>query len=316
MGFLSNFVDETATAKLKVRSSKDVFNDMLKTMSGSSLSYQHGFNILYQINAFHGVVDGIGTSTLVANTALALASLGENVLVIDTSILAPTQDTLLKTKINEENPVDWFDLPYTKFSVLHPSSYNNKISVLSFKGKKHGVVDAIGVKDNKSLVEMALTELHNKFDVILIDCCQELTAVNTTCLQMANKVYQVWNDSPAVLENVDAYIDNCVTLSCSLDKMRKVIYSRITNQVMGNMDALLSEYRCKKLCELYNSEEIYNIICQDKPLFQIASNDVLVEAYTAGIIAIACDILGIDLEKELKKAEEAENKGKKKKKEA
>lgn len=316
MGFIDNFIDENATAKIRIRSSKDIFNDVLKTMSGSSIEYQHGFSILYQVLAFKGVVDGVGTSTLVANTALALASLGENVLVIDTSILAPTQDTLLKTKIDFEKPLDWFDLPYTKLPVIHPSSYSNKISVLSFKGKKHGVVDAIGVKDTKSLVEMALTELHNKFDVILIDCCSELTSINTTCLQMANKVYQVWNDSPTVLENVDAFVDNCVTLSCPLDKMRKVIFSKITNEVMGTMDALLSEYRCKKLCETYNSQSVYNLLAQGKPLFQAPSTDVLVEAYTAGIIAITCDILGIDLEKELKKQEEASGKSKKKKKEA
>ena len=61
--------------------------------------------MFYQIFAFKGVADGVGTSTLVANVALALADLGLTVLVMDTSMLHPVQDILLKTKYSMKKMV-------------------------------------------------------------------------------------------------------------------------------------------------------------------------------------------------------------------
>lgn len=312
MGFLNNFIDEQATAKLRVKDSKEVFNDLLKVTSGSSIEYKSNFNILYQIVAFKGVVEGVGTSTLVANTALALASLGNNVLVIDTSIRHPVQDVLLKTRINMEEPLDWFDMPYTKASVLHTSTLSNKISVLSFKGKKKNtIIDSLGTKDNRNLVEIALSKLHNMFDIILIDCCDELSNINTACLQMSNKVIQVWNDTPSVMDNIDSFIDDCSTLSCRLDKMRNVVFSRICNETMGSMDSILAEYRCRKIAENYQCQDIYTALTQGKTLFQLPSNNTLVEAYTACVIQVACHLLGVDYERELRASEEKPKKDKK-----
>lgn len=300
MAFIDKFVDKDKLSKSVLPDPRKIYREVLRQASGSGKTRNVAYDIFYQIIAFRGVVDGVGTSTLVANTALAIAQFGLTVCVIDTSMLAPVQDVLLKTSeaVLEESEsaehLDWFDMPYTRKSVLHVSSINRNVSVLSFKGKKHTVVDILSTSDSGNLVDMAFAELHNKFDLILIDTCSELTEVNTTCLQQAQQVIQVWNDSPTVLANMENFITNMVTLSCPLDKMRNVIYSRITKDVIGNMDSLLNQYKLRKIATLYNSEAVALVIVTGKPLWQKESIDEDIIAYTNGIIDISAKLLNID----------------------
>ena len=306
MGFFDKFLDSEKTAKVTIKDPKKVFEEVLRQTSGSSYTRDIKYNIYYQIIAFYGVVDGIGTSTLVANTALAIAETGLTVCVVDTSILAPSQDVLLNTETAEleedgqTEHLDWFDLPYTKKSPLHISKYSKNISVLSFKGKRRTVVDFLSTNDSSTLVDIALATLHSKFDIILIDCCHEMSAVNTACLQQAQQVIQVWNDSPSVVANLEGYITNAITLSCPLDKMRYVVANRMSKDAMGSLNELAKQYRCKILATNYLSEELYlnNVI--GKKLFRCESADELVAKYTECIIIIVCHILNIDLDSESK----------------
>lgn len=302
MSFLDKFLDSDKAAKVTIKDPKKVFEDILKQTSGSSYTRDIKYSIYYQIIAFYGVVDGIGTSTLVANTALAIAETGLTVCVIDTSMLAPSQDVLLNTEtaVLDENDdvehLDWFDMPYTKKSPLHVSKYSKNISVLSFKGKRRTVVDFLSTNDSSSLVDIALATLHSKFDIILIDCCHEMSAVNTACLQQAQQVIQVWNDTPSVVANLEGFITNAITLSCPLDKMRYVIANRISKDAIGNLDELAKQYRCKILATNYMSEELYLNTIIGKKLFRCESTDDLVIKYTECIIIIACHILNISLD--------------------
>ena len=97
MGFFDKFLDTEKTSKATLVSPRKAFEDILKQASGSAYTRSIKYNIYYQIIAFYGVMDGVGTSTLVANTALALAETGLTICVIDTSILSPVQDVLLNT---------------------------------------------------------------------------------------------------------------------------------------------------------------------------------------------------------------------------
>lgn len=301
MGFLDKFVDTEKLSKVTVVNPRKVFEDVLKQTSGSAYSRDLKFNIYYQIVAFYGVMDGVGTSTLVANTALALAETGLTICVVDTSILSPCQDVLLNTDeavVDEDDGkehLDWFDMPYEKKSPLHVSKIKKNISVLSFKGKKRGVIDFLSTSDSGTLVDIAFSTLHNKFDIILVDCCHEMSAVNTACLQQAQQIIQVWNDSPVVVANLENFITNSITLSCPLDKMRYVVANKISKDIMGSLTALCGQYRCKILAENYLSEELYLLAVSGKPLFRVESTDEMVIKYTDCIIQIMCHILNVDL---------------------
>jgi len=304
MSFIDKFVDKEKVSKATIANPREVFFNILKHTSGSAMTRNLRYNIFYQVIAFRGVVEGVGTSTLVANTALAIAELGLTVCVIDTSILAPVQDVLLKTPeaVLEEKPdsehLDWFDMPYTKKSPLHVSSLNHNVSVLSFKGKHHTVVDLLSTNDSPTLVDIALTELHNKFDIILIDTCHELSEVNTACLQQSQQIIQVWNDSPTVLATLESFITNSITISCPLDKMRNVIMSKMVKDVMGSPDELLKQYRLNKIATSYLSEEIGMLLVTGKQLWQSPSSNQMVIDYTNAIVDIVCYILNIRDEKD------------------
>lgn len=306
MAFIDKFLNKEKTSQMSLTSPREVFNNILRQTSGSTAVRELKYDIFYQTFAFKGVVEGVGTSTLVANVAQAIAQLGLTVLVIDTSMLSPVQDILLNTSANTEldnttdEKLDWFDMPYTKKSVLHLSKLNGNISVLSFKGKKHTVIDMLSTTDSSSLVDIALTQLHNKFDIILIDLSHELTSVATACMQQAQQVIQVWNDSPIVLGNLENFITNSVTLSCPLDKMRHVVFSKISKDIMGNMDEVVKQYRLKNIARNYISEEVALQVAAGKSLWTVASSDKMIEAYNDCVIDVVCHILNIKKDDEPK----------------
>jgi hypothetical protein len=123
-----------------------------------------------------------------------------------------------------------------------------------------------------------------------------MSAVNTACLQQAQQVIQVWNDSPTCVANLENFITNAITLSCPLDKMRYVVFNRCSKDVIGSMDSILTQYRVKKLAENYISEELYLLAVTGKPLFNVESTDSLVKIYTDCIIKIMMHILNISLD--------------------
>ena len=298
MGFLDKIIDTNKTSQVKITNPRELYGSVLKQVSGSGVTRDVKFDIFYQIIAFIGVRDGVGCSTLVANTALAIADLGLTVCVVDTSILSPTQDILLKTNYkdkvyDESKRLDWFDMPYTKQSVLHESGLRKNISVLSFYGKNRGVIDMLSVNDSMDLVDMAYTELHTKFDIILVDICSEVTSVNTAALQQSQHVIQVWSDDPITTQNIDNFINKCATLSSPLDKMRNVVFSMIMDDVVGSLDPLAAQYRLTKLGHTVFSKDVRRISVLSKPIYQYATTDEDVITYTECILAIACHICNI-----------------------
>lgn len=323
MAFLDRFIDTEKTSKVEVKSPRDIYYSILKSTSGSAYTRNIDVDIFYTVYGFKGITEGVGCSTLVANVAQAIADMGLTVCVIDTSILAPVQDILLKTDVEfedvnvyeegkAEKRLDWFDMPYTKKSVLHISKLNQNISVLSFKGKKHTIVDFLSTNDSETLVEMALSELGTKFDIILVDICHEPSAVATACLQQSQKIIQVWNDAPTVLGNLERFLTNSATLACPLDKMSNVVFSKVQRDALGSLDNVLKEYKFKKIGVNYLSEEVALQVVVGNNLFQLPSNDKNVVAYTDCVIDVACMILNLTEDRELTKQMDADKKKKKK----
>lgn len=298
MGLFGGSDNSKKLADITIKNPREVFKDILKITSGTNVDRSTPYNLFYEIIAFRGVVEGLGTSTIVANTALAIADAGLTVCVIDTSILAPVQDILLHTNVESipsDNRIDWFDMPYEKKSPLHVSRINGNVSVLSFAGKKRGIVDFLSSNDATELIDIALTELRNKFDIILIDSCQEVSSVNIGALQQAQNIIQVWSDTPQVTRNIDNYITNSITLSIPLDKMRYVVMNKVTKDLIGsNSDEILNQYRLKKLAEMPNSSGIQRTTAMGKSLWQMESTDEDIIEFTTVIATIVCHILGLD----------------------
>ena len=117
-------------------------------------------------------------------------------------------------------------------------------------------------------------------------------------MQQAQHVIQVWSDSTGIVNNIDNFINNCATLSCPLDKMRNVVYSQIMDDIIGNLDDMLAQYRLTKLAENTFSKDIRRVSVLGKTLYQYTSNEPDIIEYTECIIKIACHILNIHDEDE------------------
>ena len=275
-----------------------IFTDLLKASSGVSYERSLRYNIFYQFVAFKGVREGIGTSTIVSNTALAMAKLGLNVCVVDTSILNPCQDILLKTNYDRENKkegvTDWFSMGFTRNSVLNISGIDRKVSVLSFK--KRTIVDLLSTQDSAAAVELAFSQLATKFDIILIDICNEPTNISTTAMQLSHKLIQVWSNSVTTMRNVENFITNNVICSCSMDKMRYVVTSMTVDDIPTNWDELMKKFHFKHLAHVGMSMEIAHMLATGRILFNAAVNSPDVQQFNDCITDIVCHLLNINPE--------------------
>ena len=277
---------------------KKTLTGILKVFSGAAYSRNMKYNLFYKRIAFKGACGGVGCSTIVANTALALADLGLSVCVFDTSILHPSQDVLLKTSlfdIEKERRTDWFDMIYTTDSVLNVSKLNSRVSVLSFGGKDRTVLDMLSIADSEQAVEIAISQVEDKFDLILMDLCEETTNINVTAMQKAQQVIQVWSDSVTCVASMENVITNQTTLACPMDKMRYVVENKTIDDTMGSLDVLYNEYRFKMLSHCTLSYEIERV-AQMKPLWKYPTAEETIIMFNMMIVDIVCLICGISRE--------------------
>lgn len=282
---------------VSIEDPRTILTDLLRTSSGSSVERTMRYNIFYQIVAFKGIKDGLGCSTIVANTALAMARLGLNVCVVDTSILSPSQDILLKTNYKnakKNEVVDWFDMGFTGKSVLNISSIDKKISVLSFQNRT--MIDLLSTSDNESLVDLAFTQLVTKFDIVLVDLCNEPSCISTTAMQLAHKVVQIWSDSEVVLRSVESFIQNNIICSCSMDKMRSVVTSNTYDEVTTDWDSLMKKYHFKHIAHVGKSEEIAKRSVTGQAIYNSVTSDAGIQQFNDCITDIVCHLLDINSE--------------------
>lgn len=277
-----------------LKSAGEVMVDIYKSTSGTSEVRKSDFNIFYNIIAFKGVKDGVGVSTLVANTAYALADLGLTVCVIDTSIKAPSQDYLLKTnyaKSKSGKTLDWFDMPFTKDSVVNISKVKSGITVLSFTNRT--ILDLVSLNDNATLVDIAIEKLQNKYDIILIDVCDEPSAVGNACMLRAGRIFQVWGNAPQEIGAIQGFVTNQLTCCVPLDKMKFVITSNTVDDISTEWEVLLKKYKFKHVAHVGKSMEIARRLAAGKIVYgEVTDNEDIAE-FTECIKDICENILGV-----------------------
>lgn len=292
---------EEKNSKLKeltLKSPRDILLAGLHTTSGKGSLRDRKFDVFYQVIGFQGIVDGLGCSTIVANTALALSRLGLTVCVVDTSMLSPSQDYLLKTnRVNgtsNDALVDWFSMPVSSKTAVAVSSIDKNVGVLSFKGRT--VIDMLSGSDDESLVDFAVLELKKKYDVILVDICKETTQVVAGSIHSCQKIIQVWGDSPHELRNVESFLKNNLTLCCPMDKMKNVVTSKTVDDVKTPWDTLMKRYGFNHIAHVGLSDDIARVNVIGKPLFNYASSSEAIQEFNDCIGDIVCHLLGIDIE--------------------
>ena len=303
--FTSKKEKDSYLADLELKSPSDILKDLLKATSGVSYTRSLRYSIFYNIVGFKGVKSGLGTSTIVANTAVALAELGVKVCVVDTSILYPCQDILLNTNYRDLEPekrLDWFNLGLAKDTVLHISKRNNGISVLSFMGRT--VVDMLGTMDTSELVELAFDQLVTKYDIILVDLCEELSRINTTAMQLCQRVIQVWGNAPHLLTNGSAFVSNNAICACPLEKCNTVITSKIVDDIKTDWASVFKPLGLNRLTSIGLSLDIARIQAQNELIWGYPSKAEDVLEFNNAILDIVCLLLSIDRNEDTSKNNE------------
>lgn len=292
---IENKLQNSRFRDMHLKSAGEIMVDIYKSTSGTSEVRKNNFNIFYNIIAFKGVKDGVGVSTLVANTAYALAKEGLTVCVIDTSIKAPSQDYLLKTdyKKNKGGKVyDWFDLPFTRESVVNKSKVHGNITVLSFTNRT--IVDLASLNDNATLVDIAIEKLQNKYDIILIDVCDEPSAVANACMLRAGRIFQVWGGgSQPEINAINNFVTSQLACCIPLDKMKFVITSNTVDDVTTEWETLLKKYKFKHIAHVGKSIDIARMIATEKMVYGEVTTNEDIQEFTECIKDICEKILGV-----------------------
>lgn len=217
-------VEQKSAAEL-VRETTD---SIIKTLAGNGEDTKRR-RVIDNLVAFVGAAGGVGTSTLVANVAVALKKRGMQVLVIDTHIQYPTMHSFfgIKQEIEKKDLVSFL----LGKNVIGESIENcNGISVMYANNRT--LVDAATCDVAKCSDNMfqAIASVRELFDVILFDCGNDLgnDLVNVTLFQ-ADSVYLVWNESLTCISNTDRMRRNMSMTGIEFSHKVRVVLNKRTN---------------------------------------------------------------------------------------
>ena len=206
-----------------------ILSKLLKTMSGN-----HGMTISEQllfdkVIGFKGIVGGVGVSTIIANTAMALSDkTSYNIGILDTNFLKSAlypllfngDDLLLLDKKAKKDILD-FNGDISEISI---STNIKNVYLVALNNRT--IVDMLSTKDSNTVIEKVITSMKNYYDIILVDLSQETTQIATYSAIKCNKIYYVAEPSVRCTYNLRKTINTMATLAVPFGKANKVIINK------------------------------------------------------------------------------------------
>lgn len=222
---------------------------MLSGNKGVKVSDQLLFD---KVIGFRGIVPGVGTSTIVQNTAIALsAKTNYSICVWDTHFLYPTMHPLLGG--GELRGKDFLDFNGDLSEVIYKTQYKN-VHLLALENRT--LIDMLSSKDNEVIVDKLIGLLKAYFDVILIDLSYELTNLATHAAIKCNKVINVADQSFRCIYHLRKSLNLMATLAVPLAKANSVVLNKVLPDVLTNTRGVLQEAGLNVLGEIPFSVEI------------------------------------------------------------
>lgn len=173
-------------------------------LSGRNLGREHV--IIDHIFSFIGLAGGVGTSTLLANTAAMLKKDGFSVLIIDTNILYPIQHSFFKIKqdaeINDPKDLCAHLSGTCELGEAIRYTHNNQIGVMVANNR--GFIDLVDLdtKEASRNLDLCLDKLRSLFDFILIDCSNSIqNELVNTALFKSDSIIAVMDENIECLSN-------------------------------------------------------------------------------------------------------------------
>ena len=200
-----------------------------------------------------GIVSGVGVSTVVANLAYTISKRTDlSVCILDTSFITPVHYKQITKLDNDAKDILDFN---GDLSVI---CHKTKIPRVYFTGLvDRSLLDMLSSKDSGEVVNEVIKELKNRFDVILIDLCNEYTNIRVEAAIKCNKIYTVLDTSSRSVLNIAKIINTNATTVVPFYKSRDTI---VTKTIPGITDSLVksfSRYDLNVIGEIPFDLEIY-----------------------------------------------------------
>lgn len=210
----------------------DKFNqsavEITKKLSGLNLNKKR--RLVDNIVVFMGAAGGVGTSTIVANLAYKLRERKLSVLILDMSVMYPSQHNYFDIK---QSSYKGDLVSFLSGRVPMGDAIESKDDIFLMMASNRSIIDKVSVdtKSSSDILYDALERLKSLFDIILIDCSHhdiEQDIVNTA-LFMADAMYIVWDENIACIGNSHKIQSNCSVTGVDTSQKMHVIINKRTD---------------------------------------------------------------------------------------
>lgn len=249
------------------------FANFLGVISGQNSNEISEKMLFNSVIGFRGIVDGVGCSTFVQSLAKALSDrTSKRVCVVDTSILYPSQYTML-CKLSSsaiDNMKDWFTVEAPLAERIIDTNMS-RVCLLGLYNRR--LTDVYSSLDTVKLVENSFDKLKDLFDIILVDLSHEWSQVAMASAIQCNKIYTICDLSSHCLNNLQQSLNNLAIGAVPFSKCRDTIINKYSVKGRTGVASVINQCKLNVVATIPFSQEIYTLGTLSTPIWDSASLD-------------------------------------------
>ena len=266
-----------------------LLGQILGTVSGGKDMKVSEQLLFDKVIGYRGVIDGVGCSTLVFNTACALSDITNmNICVVDTHIVNPVLATYLGGKA-ENGGKDWFDFDGNNISDIAYATRFQNVYLVSLYNR--GLPEMLSNYDNEKIVLNLFDNLTKFFDIVLVDLSHEPTFISSVSAVRCNKIYTIFEPSLGCMANLKSSINTLVELGIPAYKLSKVIVNKNIGDVNAGYQKVLNQYNFKLIANIPFSVDIARNNVIGQKIWGMPSNKAAITQFNQAMDMILDDVL-------------------------
>ena len=205
-------------------------SELVGELSGKK--YTQGKQLIDNVIMFTNVAGGTGASTIAANVAYAISTIGLSVLLIDMNIMFPVQHTNLGID-QELDKKDLVACLNGTGTIAECIDSKNKVHLLFANNRQLNDEIACNEKIPVENFSRMIASLRNYYDVVILDCPMNVNSLLANqAMFEADSIYTVWDEGSSSVINTEKVRRNLgLTGIDAYTKMRIIINKRTNVQL-------------------------------------------------------------------------------------
>lgn len=249
----------------------------LKTLQDFSLIKSKKYPAV--IVSIHGAKGGVGKTSIAANTAVKLATMGYKTAILDFDIENGNLANVLHMKIEKDlKDIIKGNSNYTEATFEQHSSGLYVIPTLKMPAESELITAEV--------CERILGRLARTFEVIVIDTGSISIDPMLVAMQVATKAYFVTNCDMTVVSKTYHLFEDAKMMGIDTEKIKLVI-NRVPKKLPINKSLILNKFQISITAEIQEDEEVLNAVNNGKT----AVESPTCVKYIEGINVIVEDII-------------------------